>query len=559
MSHRHELPWHEYVETLQPHERPMLPGSPASPDHPARRRLAYAAVGLLVTLTGSLGNAVVTANIQNLQGALGVTSTEVAWLPIAFVMTNACLSLVLIKFRQQYGLRLFTEIFLVALVTVSFAHLFVDDFTSAVSVRAAAGMASAGLSTLGILYLLQAFPAAHRLKGLVLGIGAASFAGPIARLVAPHLLDLGGWRAFHVLELGLSLLSLAAVFVLRLPRSERFKAFDPLDLVTFVLFATGVALLAAVLGLGRIVWWTDAPWVGWALAGALVLLAAALLIENNRRHPLISLSWLAGPDIIRLGLAILLVRVVLSEQTSGSVGFLQQVGVGPDQLHGLFAVILVATLAGSLVSAFTLNMEKLNLPIAIALGLIAVGAFMDSHATSLTRPVNLYVSQSLLAFASALFIGPALMIGVTNVLRKGPQFIISFIVVFSVGQNVGGLAGSALVGTVETIRERQHLSQLSQSIALSDPNVALRVQQLGGAYARVVGDPERRNVEGLRLLTQQATQQAHVLAYNDVFRLIALAAAMGCIWVTVLHLRARLAARRNADAEAAAATAAALE
>ena len=46
MSRRNfHLPWAEYVETLQPHERPMLPGSPATPDHSLTYRLAYAAIG----------------------------------------------------------------------------------------------------------------------------------------------------------------------------------------------------------------------------------------------------------------------------------------------------------------------------------------------------------------------------------------------------------------------------------------------------------------------------------------------------------------------------------
>ena len=48
-----------------------------------------------------------------------------------------------------------------------------------------------------------------------------------------------------------------------------------------------------------------------------------------------------------------------------------------------------------------------------------------------------------LAFASALFVGPALLIGVGKVLQQGARNIISFIVMFSVLQNLGGLAGSA--------------------------------------------------------------------------------------------------------------------
>ena len=556
MSHNYHLPWHQYLETLKPHERPMLPGSPATPDHPTALRLAYAAVGLLVTLAGSLGNAVVTANIQNLAGTLGVTTNEAAWLPVVFVMTNACMNLLLIKFRMQYGLRLFTEIILAIFVFVTVAHLLVNDFNSTLVVRAVAGICAAGMSTLGILYLMQAFPAAHRLKGLLIGIGLASFSLPAARLFSNQLLEIGEWRGIHLLELGLALISLAAVFSLKMPPSERLKVFEKLDFVTFALFAPGVALLCAVLGLGRLVWWTEAAWVGWALVGAIVLLAAAFMIEHSRERPLINLHWLGSSVVVRLALSILLVRIVLAEQTSGAVGFLQQMGLGPDQLHGLFGVILAATAAGTMVSVLTLNMEKLYKPIAIALALIAIGAFMDSDATVLTRPVNVYFSQSLLAFASALFIGPALMIGVAQVLQRGAENLVSFIVVFMVGQNIGGLAGSALVGSLQVVREKFHSSQLTESITLSNPDVALRLQQLGGAYSHTVGDPGQRNVEALRLLQQQVTQQANVLAYNDIFLMIAIAAAVGSIWVAIDHLRHQRQVRKAIAAQASEAAAA---
>ena len=55
----------------QPHEKPALLGSPSTPEHPTAKRIAYGVVGLLVCLTGALGNAVVTANLQNLQGTFG--------------------------------------------------------------------------------------------------------------------------------------------------------------------------------------------------------------------------------------------------------------------------------------------------------------------------------------------------------------------------------------------------------------------------------------------------------------------------------------------------------
>nr|WP_312445965.1 MFS transporter [Brevundimonas naejangsanensis] len=547
MSRRHwDLPWEDYLATLKPHERPVLPGSPATPDHTTPWRLAYAFVGVLVALTGSLGNAAVTADLPQLAGALGVTMTEAAWLPVVFVMTNACMNLLLVKFRMQYGLRLFTEIILVVFLATAAAHLFLEDFGSTLVVRGVAGMAAAGMSTLGILYIIQAFPAQHRLKGIIIGVGLSSLAIPLARLGVMRLLDLDQWRAFYMFELGLVLVALPAVFALKMPPSQRVRVFEKLDFVTFALFAPGVALLTAVLGLGRIVWWTEAAWIGWALVGAILLLTAAALIEYNRTNPLIDLKWLAGRDLVRLLLAILLVRIVLSEQTTGAVGFLQQMGLVPQQMQGLFLVMLVATAAGTLVSAFTLNPMKLWKPISIALVMIAVGAFIDSHATVLTRPTQLYFSQALLAFAAAFFIGPTMILGFGQVLQGGGKNMVSFIVLFSIGQNVGGLMGSALVGTIQTLREKFHSSQLSESIGLGDPETVLRLQQLGGAYAHVIGDAAQRQGAALRLLQQQVSQQAQVLAYNDVFLLISGAAAVGAAWVALNHYRPRLEARRAA-------------
>ncbi|WP_312781083.1 MFS transporter [Brevundimonas sp.] len=560
MSRRNwDLPWDDYLATLKPHERPALPGSPATPDHSTPWRLAYAAVGVLVALTGSLGNAAVTANIPLLAGSLGVTTTEASWLPIVFVMTNACMNLLLVKFRMQYGLRLFTEIILMIFLATATAHLFLEDYGSTLVVRGIAGIAAAGMSTLGILYIIQAFPAQHRLKGIIIGVGLSSLAIPLARLGVGYLLDRDLWRAVYMFDLGLVLIALPAVFALKMPPSQRVKAFEKLDFVTFALFAPGVALLTAVLGLGRIVWWTEAPWIGLALIGALGLLTAAVIIEYNRVNPLIDLKWLAGGDIVRLLLAILLVRIVLSEQTTGAVGFLQQMGLGYEQMHGLSWVMLFATAAGTLTSAFTLNPTKLWKPISIALGLIAIGAFMDSHATVLTRPANLYFSQALLGFAAAFFIGPTMIIGFGKVLQGGGKHMVSFIVVFSIGQNVGGLMGSAMVGTIQTLREKFHSNQLSAHIDMGDPEVVLRLQQLGGAYAHTIGDAAQRQALALKLLQQQISQQAQVLAYNDVFLLIAAAAAVGALWVAVNHYRPRIEARRAANREAAQAAAAAVE
>lgn len=198
--------------SFAPHERPTMPGSPASPDHEMRLRIIYGSVGILIGLTGGLGTALISVNTVQLQGAaLGRGSAEIAWLLTVYVMTNASINLLLIKFRQQFGLRSFAIIFVSLYALFAFCHLFVQGFWSAIAVRAASGMAGAALSTLGIYYIMQAIPRQWRLNALVLGLGVAQCAVPLARLFSPDLLALSQWHALYLFEFGLALLSLAAV------------------------------------------------------------------------------------------------------------------------------------------------------------------------------------------------------------------------------------------------------------------------------------------------------------------------------------------------------------
>jgi MFS family permease len=532
--------------TFAPHEFPTMPGSPGSPAHPYSRRVAYALVGILVGLTGGFGNALISANTTTLGGALGLDPAEIAWLPTVYVMTNVSINLLVIKFRQQFGLRPFAIIFLALYVLFTFAHLFVQDFSSAMLVRAASGMAAAPLGSLALYYLMQAFPAEWRLRAVVVGIGIPQCATPLARLFSPELLAMSQWRTLYLFELGLATLSLAAVLAYRLPPTVRVKAFEKLDFVTFPLFAGSMALFAAVLGLGRIVWWTQSAWIGWALLAAIPMLLAALAIEHGRSNPLLNTRWLGSADIVRFTIVTVMARIVLSEQTYGAVGLLTVLGQNNDQLIVFFLIIFAATVVGVAASAITIDVERLTHAVMLAIGLVAVAAFIDSHSTSLTRAPQLYLTQALIAFSAAFFLGPALLFGMTRALAHGTGHLISFIALFGIVNSMGGLGGSALLGTYQVVREKANSAAIVQSIDPTDPLVQARLAAGSAGVSRVVGDPVLRQAEGGALLSQTATREANILAYNDMFRLIALLAALTFAYLGFLLIRRRIRERRGA-------------
>jgi MFS family permease len=515
---------------------------------PPLRAASYMLASLLLAMTQGLGMNLISANLPQIQGSLGATTNEATWLVAAYMAPNVSLSLALIKIRTQYGLRNFAELSIAVFVLVSLMHLFVDDLQSALVVRFFSGIAAAPMSTLGFLYMLEPFPPAKKMNiGLCLALTNMSLGAPVARLIAPDLLQIGQWQGLYLFEIAIAMLAFAAVYMLPLTSPPRAKVIHWLDVTSYLFIAVGFGLIAIVLTLGRLYWWLEAPWLGVMLAGGILAVLCAAVIELNRASPLLDIRWLASREVLHFTAVLLVFRIVLSEQTSGAFGFFQVLGLQNDQMATLCWIILAASVAGGLACAAAMKPGREPAIHMAALALLAAGAYMDSQATNLTRPAEMYLSQALIAVGGALFLPPALASGVMSALKKGPNYILSFVIVFLTTQSIGGLLGSAVVGTFITWREKFHSHALVEHVTLTNPIVAQRVSQLAGAYGRVLTDKTMLDAQGLALLGQQATKEANILAYNDAFLAIAVLALFALAALTV-HVGVGAIGRRLAPA-----------
>lgn len=501
--------------------------APPPPPYVLRDGLAMAAVAILLGITQGLGINLVNSNLTGVQGALGATATEASWLTTAYFATNISASVLLTKVRYQYGLRWFADIVIGMYLLLAVAHLFTQHLGSAVVVRAALGLAAAPISSLTVLYMIQAFPPAKIFTGVVLGFAALQIGAPLSRVISEDLLQIGQWQGLNMLDAALAVLCMAAINVVRLRPMPTQQMFARGDGIVFALYASALALICVVLTQGRLHWWSDTPWLGVCLAAGLLLFGLYVAAELQREKPLLDLRWLMSPFMLRFMGAVLLFRIVLSEQTVGAVGLMNTLGFTNDQMHLLFLCVTLGTIAGFMAALIALPSQKFGVLGDIALVLIIVSALMDGDATVLTRPHDLYVSQTLLAAASAMFLASALLQGFSNVIAGGMKNFITFIAAFGGGQALAGLIGQAWLSTLLVDRQRLHYSQLVEHIQLSDPQVAQRLAQLGGAYASSINDPAARATQGLTLLSQQVTQQSYVMAYNDLFHTVALVSTLG--------------------------------
>lgn len=514
------------------HEKPLMVGSPANPDHPTRRKVFYLIIGIVIGITASFQNGLLVANLTQIQGEMGLTPVEGGWISVSYNMTNACITVLLYKIRQQFGMSLFSKItlfFLLAATSLQWlvsspllnaTSINLDPYYLEIITRGLSGMVASAMTILGVFYCLQGMPTVKRTSGLILGFGLVQFGIPLSRIISPYLAIDGQLENLFLFQFGLALICFGLINILELPPGNTEKVFEKLDFLSFAFFASGLAALAVFLVQGRIQWWTT-PWLSYPLMIAAANISIALWIETHRKNPMLQVRWMRSRNIIAFTVTGAVMRILLSEQNVGAAGLLASLGYGNDQLVTFYAVISAASVLALVISIFSTNAMDLRRPVIFAVALIAVGAWMDTGISVDSAPYMFYLSQFLIAFAAIYFMGPLVFEGFLRAIASGPAYIISFSVIFGISQTVGGLAGAAAIQAFTTIRTQMHYADMVSSLNLGDPALIAQVAGASRALSTQITDTTQVNVTAMSQVLQGIQKQATVAAYNDLFFLMA--------------------------------------
>lgn len=173
----------------------------------------------------------------------------------------------------------------------------------------------------------------------------------------------------------------------------------------------------------------------------------------------------------------------------------------------------------------------------MAILLLGAAAFFDQHRTSMDRPHDFYASQFLASVGAGMFMGPLIMLGISAALKQGVDHMITFLVTLSITQTLGGLAGSAVLGTFQLHREQLYSSALTSQLDPADPVVAQRLRIQQQLYSAQITDPVLRSAQGSAQLAQTTRREANVRGFNDVFTLSGWLAIGFLCWLLLLSLR----------------------
>ena len=386
-----------------------------------------------------------------------------------------------------------------------------------------------------------------------LEVGDVMLGGTVAQVVESNIekfavgdlvVSNSGWQVYSVsdgegvlkLDKNMSnLICFALINILELPPGNTEKVFEKLDFLSFAFFASGLAALAVFLVQGRIQWWTT-PWLSYPLIIAVVTISIALWIETHRKNPMLQVRWMRSRNIIAFTITGAVMRILLSEQNVGAAGLLANLSYGNDQLITFYAVILAASVLALVISIFRTNAMDLRRPVIFAVTLIAVGAWLDTDISLNSAPYMFYVSQFMIAFAAVYFMGPMVFEGMFRAIANGPAYIISFSVIFSISQTIGGLAGAAAIQAFTTIRTQMHYADMVSSFNLGNPALMAQVADAGRILSTQITDANQANVAAMGQVLQSIQRQATVAAYADLFFLMATIASITTLILLLNYL-----------------------
>ncbi len=490
----------------------------ALPEAPVRGSLRHWGalfVGMLGFMQAMLGIGLITYNFADIQGALGLSPDEGAMIVIAYFIGDAVTLLLARRMIEWFG----TKRIMIALAAVNFVSCIFAIATPSLQVEIlfralqGAGLLRGAAACMAILN--NELPDNQKPMAWAVIAWLLGTATVLPSLIAVYLFNWGGWQALYYFEALISfLIFFGSILFFKTEPMGRFS-FDRFDVLAILITITGISALSLALIRGTRWWWIETEWIGWSLAYGVAAISVAIVINLNRKNPLIDSGLLFNPHLI----LVLLINVLFRFASSSS-GIAQQFlmhiqGYKNEQMARdvYWLPFVVGTLLTPLIYTICRRFRPTHFMFLGFFGL-AVANLLDSHSTILTSGNHFIWTQCILAVFGVLAM-MAMVLHLGEVLD--PKDAASFTAWFMATRTIGIQMGMAFVASVPAYREPFHFDRLASQMNLEQPLVA-------GRFAE----------QGVGALLADLGRQSYVMAYNDTFFAMAMVILASSIFIIYL-------------------------
>jgi DHA2 family multidrug resistance protein len=474
---------------------------------------------MLATFMVVLDSSVANVALPHIAGNLSASTDESTWVLTSYLVSNAIMLPASGWIARRIGRKRLLIISILVFTAASLLCGMAISMPMLIVARVLQGVGGGGMLPLAQSILLESFPPRqHGTAMAAYGVGIV-----VAPVIGP---TLGGWITdsyswrwiFYVnLPVGLLALFLVNLFI-EDPPYLRHAFQGAIDYLGFGMMAIWLGAMQLVLDKGQEADWFAAGWIRWTAAVSVIALLGFILREFTSREPIVQLRILGHRNFLVGTVITCLYGFILYGLTAILPLFLQtQMGysamdsgltVSPRGIGSLLSMIVVGILV---------NYIDGRILLACGFAIFGYSSFLLSH-------INLGISMWSVAMPNFIngFAGGFVFVPLTTMsmglLRK--QEIGNASGVYNLMRNIGGSIGIACVTTMLVRGSQTHQNYLGANLTSGNPAAMGILEGLQAKFSMAGADAGAAHQEALGALYRSVQQQAAVLAYADIFRLL---------------------------------------
>ena len=477
-----------------------------------------------------LDTSIVNVSLPHMQGSFSASRDEITWVLTSYIVANGIMIPLTGWISARFGRKRYFLFSVVVFVIASGLCGAADTLVQMVLFRLIQGAAGAAMIPSSQAIMMETFPPEE--QGLAMSVwGMGLLTSP---MLGP---TLGGWITYNWswrwnfyinLPIGIFAAIMVILFVHDPEHIRKSQArARKIDYMGIAYLALGLGLLQIVLDRGQRADWFNAIWVCAFTAIAVIALVMLVYHELHFPEPILDLRIMAIPLFdISVMLILIMMLVVFGMNLLNPLFFQELLGYSPWESGIAVLPRGFGTLAGMFVIG-QLSRRAFDTRWLVGVGfvLMAFSLWSMSHWTLDVGISHVRFAMILSGLGSGLIFPAMSAATLACVARERMGYAASL---YNMMRNTGSAIGISLVTNMLSSREQLHQAYLTQHFTSFD---AWRLDQAaplipGAPHFHMMSGLLAQQAQGLAMVYRVVQQQASLLAYNDIYRTLALAAAI---------------------------------
>jgi len=475
-----------------------------------------------------LDTSIANVALPHLQGSFSASTDEITWVLTSYIVANGIMIPLTGWISARFGRKRYFLVSVVVFVIASALCGAAQSLGQIVAFRVLQGVAGAAMIPSSQAIMMETFPPEEQGMAMAMwgvGLMVAPMLGPT---LGGWITDNWSWRWNFYINLPTG--ALAAVMVWLFVEDPDYmktarRVTRRVDVLGIACLVLGLGLLQIVLDRGQRADWFAAPWVCAFTAIAVVALGVLVVHELRFPDPILDLSILKIPTFnVSVAIISVMVCVVYGANLLNPLFFQDLLGYSAWRA----GLALVPRGAGTLVGMFLIGqLARVRFDtrwlVGVGFGLFAGALWAMSEWTLGVSSREVMIPIFVSGFAGGLIFPTLSASTLACVERERMGYAASL---YNMMRNTGSAIGISVVSNLLVSRSQLHQAQLGQHFTEFDAwKMSHPATQLAGApHWNLVDGLNTHQLQGFGMVYQMIQQQAALMAYNDIYRLLGLVA-----------------------------------